>query len=410
MAPQLSPARATAALIALSLAAFAYVTTEIAPIGLLTVIAADLDRSRSEIGLLVTGYAFVVVVASLPLTHVTRRIPRRRLFAVTFVVFVLATVASAVATSYWVLAGARLATAATQALFWSVVGPTVTGLFPANVRGRIVSRFGIGPALAPVLGIPLATWIGQQAGWRVAFLVLAGLGLVAGVVVTVLLPSFAPADGGASRGTMPDARRYRTLLLVIAVGVTGYFVAQTYVTPFLLDVAGFPEASLSLLLLVGGVTGVLGTIVIGRFIDRRPVVAVSAPLALAGASLLLLYALGRVQPVTVVLLGLTGLAFSAFASTVQGRTLQLAPGNTDVASAGSGAAFNAGIASGALVGGALLPSAGPRPVMLVGGLLMLSALAVALLDARRHRAPGPLLAPNQRVAECDDDQTTTAAR
>jgi predicted MFS family arabinose efflux permease len=410
MSPQLSPARATATLVALSLAAFAYVTTEVAPIGLLTVIAPDLDRSRSEVGLLVTGYAFVVVCASLPLTHLTRRIPRRRLFAVTFVVFVLATTLSALATSYWVLAGARLATAATQALFWSVVGPTVTGLFPAGVRGRIVSRFAIGPSLAPVLGVPLATWIGQQAGWRTAFAVLAGLGLVAGIVVTALLPSFPPDTGGAARGTTPDARRYRTLLVITALGITGAFTAQTYITPFLLDVSGFPESSLSALLLVGGVAGVLGTIVIGRFIDSRPVAAVTVPLAVVSASLLLMYAFGVVRPVTVVLFALAGLAFSAFAAMVQGRTLQLAPGNTDLASAGSGAAFNVGIAGGSLLGGVLLPAVGPRPLTLVGGLLVLMALAVALLDARAHRTPGPVLAPNQRVAECDDDQTTTAAR
>ncbi|GIF67367.1 MFS transporter [Asanoa ishikariensis] len=387
MPPQLSPARATATLVALSLAAFAYVTTELAPVGLLTVIAPDLDRSRSEIGLLVTGYAVVVVLMSLPLTHLTKRIPRRRLLAFTFVVFVVATTAAALATDYWVLAGARLATAATQALFWSVVGPTVTGLFPPGVRGRIVSRFAIGPSLAPVLGVPLATWVGQEAGWRTAFAVLAGLGLLAGAVVTALLPSFPPDAGGAARGTMPDARRFRTLLLLTALGITGAFCAQTYITPFLLDVSGFPESSLSLLLLVGGIAGVFGTIVIGRFIDSRPVAAVTVPLAVVGASLLLMYAFGTVQPVTVVLFALAGLAFSAFAAMVQGRTLQLAPGNTDLASAASGSAFNVGIAAGSLLGGVLLPAFGPRPLTLVGGLLVLAALAVALVDARRHRAP-----------------------
>ena len=116
MAPQLSPARATAALVALSLAAFAFVTTELLPIGLLTVIAPDLDRSLSSVGLLVTGYAFVVVAASLPLTFLTKRIPRRRLLTVTLAVFTGATVVAALAGGYWVLAGARLVTAGTQAL------------------------------------------------------------------------------------------------------------------------------------------------------------------------------------------------------------------------------------------------------------------------------------------------------
>ncbi|GAA1854260.1 MFS transporter [Asanoa iriomotensis] len=402
MPPQISSGRATAALVALSLAAFAYVTTELLPVGLLTVMAPDLDRSESEIGLLVTGYAFVVVLASLPLAHVTRRIPRRWLLAGTFGVFAAATVVSALAGGYWVLAGARLATAATQALFWTVVGPTVTGLFPVGVRGRIVARFAVGPALAPVLGVPLTTWIGQQAGWRTAFAVLAGLGLVAGAVVTTLLPSFPPAGGGAARGTMPDRSRFRMLLVVTAVGITGYFVAATYITPFLLDVSGFPDAALSLLLLVSGVAGVCGTIVIGRFIDSRPALAQIVPLTVVSACLLLLYALGTVQAATVVLLALFGFAFSAFAATVQGRTLQLAPGNTDLASAASGSAFNVGIAGGSLLGGALLPTTGLRPLPLVGGLLMLAALAVAVHDARRP-VPAPVPAPRPAGALAHDD-------
>ncbi|MEV0716656.1 MFS transporter [Asanoa sp. NPDC050611] len=405
MPPQISSGRATAALVALSLAAFAYVTTELLPVGLLTVIAPDLDRSQSEVGLLVTGYAFVVVLASLPLAQLTRRIPRRRLLAVTFAVFTVATAVSALATGYWVLAGARLATAATQALFWTVVGPTVTGLFPPAVRGRIVARFAIGPSLAPVLGLPLTTWIGQQAGWRTAFVVLAALGLVAGVVVTTLLPSFPPEDGGAARGTMPHRARFRALLVVTALGITGNFVGQTYVTPFLLDVSGFPDDVLSLLLLVTGVAGVVGTIVIGRFIDSRPVAALTVPLGLVGGGMLLMYAFGTVQPVAVALLALFGLAFSAFAATIQGRTLQLAPGNTDLASAASGSAFNAGIASGSLLGGALLPTTGLRSVMLVGGLIMLTALVVALLDARRATAPAPVPAarPEPAGALAHDD-------
>lgn len=389
MAPQLSPGRAVAAAVALSLAAFAYVTTELLPIGLLTLIAPDLGRSRSEVGLLVTGYAFVVVLMSLPLTHVTRRIPRRQLLGATLAVFTLATALSAAADSYAVLAAARLVTALTQALFWSVVSPTVTGLFAPEVRGRIVARFAVGPALAPVLGVPIGTWLGQQAGWRAAFLVMAGLGLVTGIVVALLVPSFKPADGGAARGTAPDARAYRTLLVVTALGITGYLTAQTYITPFLLDVSGFSAASLSPLLFVAGAAGVVGTMVIGRVIDTRPATAISVPLAVVALSLLMLYAFGTVKPATVVLLGVAGLAFSALAAAVQGRTLQVAPGNTDLASAGSGSAFNVGIAAGSLIGGVILPAAGARPLALVGGVLAAAALAVTAIDRRlRARVPG----------------------
>src|SRR4051794_32315363 len=127
--------RANWALAALAVAAFTYVTTEVLPIGLLTVIAGDLHRSVSGTGLLVTGYATVVVLASLPLTRLTRRVPRRTLLTVTLGVFVAGTLLSAVAPTYPVLLGGRLLIALTQALFWSVAATTATAMFPPEVRG-----------------------------------------------------------------------------------------------------------------------------------------------------------------------------------------------------------------------------------------------------------------------------------
>ncbi|GFJ86066.1 MFS transporter [Phytohabitans houttuyneae] len=262
--------RANGALVALSVAAFTFVTTEVLPIGLLTVMADDLDRSDTQIGLLVTGYAAVVVVASIPLTRFTVHIPRRQLITAALAVFVAATLVTAVAQTYWVLLAARLATALTQALFWSVVASTATGLFPPDVRGRAVARLAVGASLSPVVGVPVGTWIGQQAGWRVAFVVMAGVGLATCVAVAVLVPTIPPAEGGAARGTAPDARRYAILVVACAVGVAGFLTAYTYVTPFLLDVSGFAPAALGPLLLVIGLAGVAGTLIVGRFLDRSP--------------------------------------------------------------------------------------------------------------------------------------------
>ena len=388
MTPQVSPRRARATLFVLSLAAFAFVTTEILPIGLLTLISPALDRSLSEVGLLVSGYAVVVVLASLPLTRLTQRIPRRQLLGVTLVVFAASNAVAAASSTYAILAGARLITALAQALFWSVVSPTVTGLFPVGVRGRVVALFAAGPALSPVLGVPLGTWLGQRAGWPAPFAVLAVAGLVIAAAVVTLLPTFPPQAGGAARGTAPDARRFAMLLTATALGVTGLLTMQTYVTPFLLDVSHFSAATLPPLLFVGGAAGVVGTIVVARSLDARPAASLLVPLALSTGSMLGLYALGALQPVTIVLLAGVGASFSAFATAVQNRMLQLAPGSTDLASAGTGTAFNIGIAAGSLLGGALLSGHGPRQVALVGALLTLAALTVLATDARvRPRTP-----------------------
>jgi predicted MFS family arabinose efflux permease len=375
-------------LVTLSLAAFAFITTELLPVGLLTHIAPDLDRSRSQVGLLVSGYAVVVVLVSVPLTRLTQRIPRRHLLGVTRLLFAAANAAAALAPTYAVLAGARLVTALAQALFWSIATATVIGPFPVAVRGRVVALFSTGATLAPVVGVPLGTWLGQQAGWRAAFAVLAGVGLTIAAAVLVLLPSYPPAVGGAARGTAPDRRGFVVLLVATALGIGGFMTLQTYVTPFLLDVSGFADALLAPLLFVSGAAGVVGTLVATRTLDARPVASLVATLCIGTASLFGLYALGALRPGTVVLLAGIGLAYAAFGSAVQNRMLHLAPGSTDIASAGVGTAFNAGIAGGSLLGGALLPASGARPLALVGGLLTLAALTLLAMDARRGRAGG----------------------
>jgi DHA1 family L-arabinose/isopropyl-beta-D-thiogalactopyranoside export protein-like MFS transporter/DHA1 family inner membrane transport protein len=392
--PATSSRRATGALAALAVAAFCFVTTEVLPIGLLTTIAGDLHRSRSQVGLLVTGYAAVVMLAALPLTRLTHRVPRRWLLGATLGLFAVATVASALAPSYPILLAARMLIALTQAVFWSVVNSAATGLFPVAVRGRVVARLGIGNALAPVLGVPAGTWLGQQVGWRWAFVVMGGIGLVVCLAVLVLMPTIAPKEAGAARGVAPDARRYAVLLLGTTLGVTGFLTAFTYITPYLLDVTGFGAPSLGPLLFASGFAGLAGTVIVGRLVDPHPRLALIAPLALVASGLLGLYALGTVKLPAIALLAVTGLAYSALVVAVGSRTLQVAPGSTDLAGAGTNSAFNIGIAAGSLLGGALIGSTGTRSIALVGGLLAGSALAVLAAEPvlTRRRAPAARIA------------------
>jgi DHA1 family L-arabinose/isopropyl-beta-D-thiogalactopyranoside export protein-like MFS transporter/DHA1 family inner membrane transport protein len=323
------------------------------------------------------------VVASVPLTLLTHRIPRRQLLGVTMVLFAVANATAAFASTYAVLAGARLVTALAQALYWSVVSATVTGPFPVAIRGRVVALFSTGAVLAPVLGVPLGTWLGQQAGWRVPFVVLSGIGVATAAAMVLLIPAYPPDAGGAARGTAPDARRFAMLLVATAVGIAGFLTMNTFVTPFLIDVSGFSDAALAPLLFVSGAAGIAGTIAAARTLDAHPIFSLMAPLSIGTASLVGLYAFAAVKPAAVVLLGGVGLAYAGFAIAVQSRMLHLAPGSTDIASAGVSTVFNIGIAAGSLLGGVLLTGSGPRLLALAGGLLTLTALGVLAADARR---------------------------
>ncbi|MFG1994978.1 MFS transporter [Actinoplanes sp. NPDC048988] len=385
MAPPAASRRAWAAVVALSLAALAFVTTELLPIGLLTLIADDLDRSRSQVGLLVTWYAAVVVLFSVPLTRLTRRIPRRRLLGVTLGVFAGANLIAAFAPSFPVLAGSRLLIGLCQALFWSIAAAAVNDPFPPAARGRVVALFSVGTALAPVIGVPAGTWLGQQAGWRAAFAAVAVVGVLVAIAVVVLVPSYPPQAGGAARGSAPDRAAFRWLVAATTLGVCGYLTFTTYVGPFLLDVTGLSEGTLAPVLFASGAAGVLGTIIVGQFLDRRPVAARLTPLAVVAFALLALYPLGALPVAAVALIALTGGGYSAFPAAAQHRMLQVAPASTDMASAWLSTAFNVGIAGGSLLGGAVLPAAGARPLALIGGLLVLAALTVLTVTARSGR-------------------------
>ena len=385
-----SAATAVGALLALAVATFAYVTTETLPIGLLLLITSDLDVSPSTAGLLVTWYGLVVVAASIPLTHLTRRVPRRLLLSGVLAVFVLTTWVAAAATSYPMLLSARVVTALSQALFWSVVVPTAAGLFPPRVRGRVIAVVFAGSSLAAVLGLPVGTWLGQQAGWRTAFLALSGFGLAAMVTIAACLPTTLPGGGHAARGTTPDARRYLTLMAMTILATTGTFAAYTYITPFLTEVSRFPAAATGPLLLVRGVAGIVGVAAGGALVDRNPWAAMLIPVTAQATALLGLYALAGTPVAAVGLVALSGLSFAALTTALASRVLQVAPGNADMAAAGAATAVNVGITAGAFIGSILLPGLGVRSTALVGGLLSLAALAVVLSE--------PLVAATGRMS------------
>jgi DHA1 family L-arabinose/isopropyl-beta-D-thiogalactopyranoside export protein-like MFS transporter/DHA1 family inner membrane transport protein len=312
-----------AALVTLGVGTFSYVTIEVLPIGLLTVIAADLHRSRSDIGLLVTGYAVIVVLAAIPLARLTLGLPRRLVLGATLGLMAVGAAISAVAPTYEVLLVGRLLTALSHALFWSIIFPIATGLFPPAVRGRVVARLSIGSALGPVIGIPLGTWLGEWAGWRVPFALMAVVGAATCLGVARLLPRVDVREVASVRGSAPSVRRYAVLVASTALGVAGFLTFNTYVTPFLLDVSGFTSGALGPILLASGVGGLAGTLLIGRLLDRDPWAAVVLPLSVICFALFGLYAIGH-QPVAAVLLvAIAGMAFSGLAVAVLSRTPQV---------------------------------------------------------------------------------------
>lgn len=376
---------------ALAVTAFSYVTAENLPIGLLPLIADSLHTSPSAVGMLVTGYGITVALVSVPLTHLVRGVPRRTLFTVLLAVFVVATVVSASASSYPLLFGARVCTAMSQAVFWSVAAPTVATLFPPRVRGRVMSTVFAGASLASVLGVPAGTRLGQETNWRVAFLALSGLGLVALLTVVALLPNLRPGEGHAAIGTAPDSRRYAVVVTTTMLSVTGVFTAYTYTVLFLTRIGGFTAPQVALLLLVQGIAGVAGVVCFGALADRFPRALLIAAVGLTATAQFGLFLLGTVQPVAVAMMGVFGFALSGVTSGTQNRIMHVAPGSTEIATAWNSTAFNIGIGGGALIGGLLLPHTGVRSTALVGSVLIGAALVLLLCEPLIAARTPPIL-------------------
>ncbi|TRV80940.1 MFS transporter [Streptomyces sp. 130] len=380
--------RAVVAVAALSVALFAFATVETLPVGLLPQIAHGLGVSLSSVGLLVTGYGLVVMATAVPLTALTRRVPRRRLLAVLLSVFTAATLLGGVTPGYGILLGARILIALTHAVMWSVVASAAAGMFPERVRAKVVAALFSGSSLAQVAGVPTGTWLGQQTDWRVPFLVMSVLGLIAGTVVVTLLPSASAEDNPAATAPEPSGIRFALLVTVTAVVVAGFFTFYTYVTVFLTRVAGMSSHSVGAVLAVGGVAGVIGTSGSGVLADRSTRATMTGSVTLVTAALALLVAAGSHPVAAVTAVALLSLSLSGMITALTSRILRIAPGNVDVASAAGSAAFQAGIAAGSFLGGRLLDAHGPHSTVVTGAVLAAAGLVLLLAEeplSRRRR-------------------------
>lgn len=394
--------RRVTVLLALALSAFTFNTTENLPIGLLPLISTDLDVPLASVGYLVTGYGLTVAVVSLPVAHLTRNLPRRWTLTAVLAVLLGSTLVSVVAADYGVLLAARVATALAQALFWAVTAPVAVGLFAPRVRGRVLAVLSVGGSAATVLGVPAGTWLGQQGGWRTPFLVLAALSLTALVVTAVLLPTSRPEEGHGAYGSAPHTGRFVVTLLVTAVSVTGMFAGFTYVVRLLTGVTGFTDETVGVLLFVFGFAGIAGVTVVGHLLDRFPWGTLVATVGVQAVALLNLYLFAAEQVAVVVLLALLGASAAPVFMVTQARILQVAPGRTELGFAANSAAFNVGIAVGALVGGLVLAPLGARGAFGVGGLVSVVALGVVLAE--------PLLAGRTRNGVGSSSRGVPAAR
>ena len=377
--------------ISLAFAAFIFNTTEFVPVGLLPSIADSFRMDVAHTGLLITGYAWVVSLMSLPLTILTASWERRKLLIALFILFIGSHILAGIAWNFAILMTARIGIACAHAVFWSITIPLAVRMAPYGKKAKALSLMVAGSSLATVLGVPIGTLIGQHTGWRTTFLCIAVIAFIVMAVLWFLLPKLASSNSGSLK-SLPSLLKRPALIhayVLIAILVTGHFTAYTYITPFMSQVGGFSEQFIVLLLLLLGGAGILGSIIFTRYSERYPVSALIAPIGLMLLCLCTLKLFTFSMATTMVLCLLWGIAMTMIGLCLQSKVLSVAPDATDVAISMYSGIFNIGIGGGALVGSKVLIYMQISDVGYMGALFVAAALALSVFISRRYWESSP---------------------
>ena len=380
-------------LLVLAAGVFLSVTTEMLPTGLLPEMSEGLGVAEPYVGLLVSVFAFTVVVTAAPLTALTSRMPRRGLLVAVMIALGLSTLASAVVPEYWMLIAVRLVGGVAHGLFWALVAAYTSRLVPPRLIGRAVSVVLGGGTLALIAGVPLSTVLGQLMGWRPLFAVVGGLTLVGALLVRRMLPAIAGRSDASARGLRAGDPALVPVLVVCAITAAtmlGQYAVFTYVAPIITDVVGLETGAVGPLLFVYGVTGAVGLVVAGSPLARHSTAAIVVAMVFAAMALIALGSpIGTVP--SLIAFGVWGLAFGAIPPLLQTRLLRAAPSeHRDAASALYTTAFNVGIGGGALVGAVVFGTLGVDALPFLYAAL-LAVIALALVGGMLRSAAQPTL-------------------
>lgn len=383
------------ALLALALGAFGIGTTEFVIVGLLPDVAADLSVSIPQAGLLVTGYALSVVIGAPLMTIAGNRIPRRGMLLLLMGFFVAGNLLCAIAPDYGTLLAGRVVAAICHGAFFGIGSVVAARVVDPSREARAVALMFMGLTLANVLGVPLGTLLGQQFGWRATFWVVAGLGVAGLLGVRFLVPP-QEREPGAGLGRELAAFRAPGVWLGLAtttLGFAGVFASFTYLAPMMTDLAGFPPAAVSWLLVLFGAGLCVGNYLGGKAADRALMPTLYGVLGGLTVVLLLFTVTVHTRLGAAVTVAVFGAVAFAAVPPLQLRVLRQTGGAPALASSANISAFNLGNALGAWLSGlAIDHGLGYTAPNWIGALLTAAGLGIALVSGLLDRR-----APRERL-------------
>lgn len=363
-------------LIGLTFAVFVFNTSEFMPIGLLTDIATDLNISEVRAGLLISVYAWVVAIMSLPLMIMVSKMELKRLLLSIIALFVVSHVASAFAEGYYTLMLSRIGVACAHSIFWSIAPPLAVRTVPDGKRALGLSTIATGSSVAMVVGLPLGRVVGLYVGWRMTFLSIAIISALIFIFIAVVFPKL-QSRGKFAFKQLPALLHNRVLVGVFVMSVlfaTAHYTGYSYIEPFLGKVASMSPDVVTLVLIVFGASGMLGSIAFSKYYmaNRRRFMLV---MTLGPALCLLLLQVAAASLLSVVVVCIMwGAMATAFNIAFQDNTIRFAPENaTSIGMSIFSGIFNLGIGSGAYVGGLVVSHLSIDYIGYAGGIIGLIA-------------------------------------
>lgn len=371
----------------LALTAFVFVSTEFVPVGLLAALGQSFDMSAVAIGPMLTVYAAVVALASLPAVLLFARFERKKLLLGLMSVFIISHGLCVWSPTYEILLAGRTGIALTHALFWAIAPALVVRLAPNGQGAKALSIFATGCVLALVLGIPLGRVIGQLIGWRSIFALIGLLTLAMMLLLWRGLPNL-PATHGGSWRSLPALAGNKALLwlyLLTMTLVTAHYSVYTYLEPLLQEHFGYSANITTMILLIFGAAGLIGSALFSRYQARFAQPLLMLAIATLGTCMAILPFIASHIWLLLPLCIFWGTGMMLMCLSLQSKALKLAPEATDVAMAIYSGLFNVGIGSGALLGSVVAAQYGVEQNGSWASLLILLALVPLffLLQARR---------------------------